>query len=361
MSAIPESHEAVGQQVAGSPITSFRLPTPKPGRDEVLVHVQWTVGSPVTVWIIDYKATDPKYPFVVGENVVGDIVAVGEGVTDLKPGDKILSFSMDETETRASQEYALLSKYSVGKLPPTISPQEAATVPDNLVTAYFSLFDKLQLPIPTLPATSPPEKASTPILVWGAGGSVGQYAVQLLNSAGYRKVFAVASSRHHDYIRSIGATATFDYNDADVTEKILAAAGGPIPLVFDVIGGEDDSLRPISKFVGEGSRVAYLLPVRKGSHGSVHGIKWSPDEVSFAKGVELVPVGSKFYQTQNEYLKRELQPKIIPDLLAKGLIKPNRFRELQGATLLENVATAVDLLRRGEVSGERLVYKVAKD
>jgi len=356
-----ETHEAVGQQAAGAPITSFRLPTPKPGQDQVLVRVQWTAAAAVHVWVVDYQMANPKYPYVIGANVVGDVVAVGEEVTDLEPGDKILSFSIaDDAYARASQDYALLSKWSVGRLPSNIPPREAATVPDNLVTAYFSLFDKLQLPIPTLPATSPPERATTPILVWGAGGSAGQYAVQLLSLAGYQKVFAIASSHHHEYLRSIGATITFDYKDQDVTENILAAAGGPVSLVFDAIGGEDDSLRPISKFVGEGSKVAFLLPVRKGEQGAVHGIKWTPDEVAFPTGVELIPIGTRLYQA-NEYLKRELQPRIVPDLLSRGLIKPNRFRELQGATLLENVTTAIDSLRRGEIGGERLVYKVAKD
>lgn len=56
-----------------------------------------------------------------------------------------------------------------------------------------------------------------------------------------------------------------------------------------------------------------------------------------------------------------MQPKIIPDLLARGLVKPNKVREVQRATLSEKVVTSVDLLRKNAVSGERLVYKVAKD
>ena len=56
-----------------------------------------------------------------------------------------------------------------------------------------------------------------------------------------------------------------------------------------------------------------------------------------------------------------MQSKIVPDLLSRGLINPVRFAEIQGDTLLEKVLTAVDLYRKGKVSGERLIFRVAKD
>ncbi|TCD65679.1 hypothetical protein EIP91_002306 [Steccherinum ochraceum] len=346
MTVLPETHEAVGQLEAGAALSAFQLPTRKP-------------GTAVTVWIVDFRLADPQYPFVVGENLVGDVVAVGEGVTDVKPGDKVLSFSfVPENYGKASQEYALLSKWVVGKLPDNISPEEGVTVSDNLVTAYYSLFDQLGLPVPpALPAIIPPEGADSPVLIWGAGGSAGQYSVQLLSLAGYKSIFAIASSRHHDYLRSLGATHTFDYNSPNVTDEILAAAGGPIKHVLDAVGDEENSLKPISKIAG--GKLAFLLPVRVGGAGAVQGVKRTTD-LPFAEGVQLIPIATRFYD-KNSHLKTDLQPHIIPDLLRRGLVKPNRYREVQGANLLERVSTAVDLLRRGAVSGERLVFRVAKD
>ncbi|KAH8100045.1 GroES-like protein [Cristinia sonorae] len=360
MTSIPETHEAVGQLAPNSELTSFRLPTPAPGPDQVLVRVQWSAGSPVTVWIVDFKVTNPQYPLVVGENIVGEVVAIGQGVTDFKVGDVVLSFSFtDEAHGRASQEYALLSKWNVGKLPDNIVPQEAATVPDNLVTAYFTLFDQLGLPTPAdFPTTTPSKDTFTPILVWGGGGSVGQYAIQLLRLAGYQNIFAVASPRHHEHLRELGANKTFDYNSPEVFKKILTATGGDrLELVFDTIGDEENSLKPISQLVGPGSKVAYLLPVRIGGHGAVRGVKQTTDVLG--DGIESIAVGTKYYQ-KNERMKRDLQLKIIPSLLGRGLIKPNRYREVKGESLLEKVTEAVDLLRRGAVSGERLVFRVAK-
>lgn len=62
---------------------------------------------------------------------------------------------------------------------------------------------------------------------------------------------------------------------------------------------------------------------------------------------------------QNEYLKKELQPNIITSLLANGLIKPNKVREIQGTTLLERVNEGLVALRKG-TSGERIVIRVSE-
>ncbi len=166
----------------------------------------------------------------------------------------------------------------------------------SVATVFNTLFIELGLPVPTeFPsATSPPE-ASTPILLWGAAGSVGQYALQILKLAGYKNIFAVASTRQHDYLRTLGATSTFDYTKPDVSEQIKKAGGGKLKYVFDAIGDEEHSLKPITKVVGEGSKVAYLLPVRTGGHGSVSGVS-NKLTLTFPDGVEKIAVGTFYYQ-----------------------------------------------------------------
>lgn len=119
--------------------------------------------------------------------------------------------------------------------------------------------------------------------------------MQLLHLAGYQRVFAVASSHHHEYLRSLGANAVFDYHSPDVTKQILAEAGGPIEVVLDTISDEGNSLKPISQVVGNSSKVAYLLPVRVGNPGAVSGVKRTTD-LSFPDGAKLIAVGAKYYQ-----------------------------------------------------------------
>lgn len=65
--------------------------------------------------------------------------------------------------------------------------------------------------------------------------------------------------------------------------------------------------------------------------------------------------------SQNELLKENAQPKIIPALLKDGIITPNRYRVLEGSTAVERAQKAVDILRNKEVSGERLVWRIADE
>lgn len=166
----------------------------------------------------------------------------------------------------------------------------------SLITVFNALVSDLGLSIPTeLPATKSPPEASTPILVWGGAGGVGTFAIQVLKLAGYKNIFAVASSRNYAHLHTLGAAQTFDYNDPDVPEQIEKAAGGKLKYVFDTISEEEYSLKPITKIVGKGSKVAWLLPARTGGHGSVSGVSHDLT-LRFPDGVEVLGVKTFYYQ-----------------------------------------------------------------
>lgn len=67
------------------------------------------------------------------------------------------------------------------------------------------------------------------------------------------------------------------------------------------------------------------------------------------------------YDQQNKFYAEHLQPEIMPTLLEQGIIKPNKQRIVEGPTLLSRAQAALDILRRKEVSGERLVWRVADE
>jgi len=144
-------------------------------------------------------------------------------------------------------------------------------------------------------------------------------------------------------------------------EEILGAAGGKVKIVVDIIAARP-SLYAISKFVGPGSKVAILLPVKEGEtvtnaadSDMVFGI---PDSVRAKfEGAELIPVATFQYQS-DEYVRENLMPKILPELLAKGLVKPNRIRLLKEGTLKGRVEVGLDLLRNNKISGEKVVVDV---
>ncbi|HEV7735758.1 MAG TPA: zinc-binding dehydrogenase, partial [Chlamydiales bacterium] len=150
--------------------------------------------------------------------------------------------------------------------PDNISLPAAATVPDNLITAYFALFDCLSLPIPSsLPAAVPPAESDEAFLIYGAGATVGHYLIQLLHLAGYHQIIATASPKHHAYLRSLGAKHVFDYSDKDLSSKVLYVNNGkPIKYAVDCITAET-TLKQVAGVVGQGSVVSMMLPLKEGS------------------------------------------------------------------------------------------------
>lgn len=167
----------------------------------------------------------------------------------------------------------------------------------SIVTVLWSFFGpNLRLPFPSeFPSATSPPDAQAPFVVWGASGSVGQYALQILKLAGYKKVIAVASARHHAYLKTLGATATFDYRSPDVVEQILKEAGGKIKYLFDTIGDEAGSLVHVAKLGSEGSKIAYLLPIRE---NGADGVRLKQETSTlFPEGSEAIGVRTFLYQT----------------------------------------------------------------
>lgn len=129
------------------------------------------------------------------------------------------------------------------------------------MTVFHSVTKDLGLEMPwPKPADYVPPYADAAILIWGGSSSVGQFAIQILQWYGYKKVLVTASTKHHEKLQSLGAKATFDYNNPEVVASIQAM-GGRIPLILDCIGSKSGSIEPISRIAKKGAKVAILLPV----------------------------------------------------------------------------------------------------
>jgi threonine dehydrogenase-like Zn-dependent dehydrogenase len=216
-------------------------------------------------------------------------------------------------------------------------------------------------------------------LIWGGSSSVGQYALQILRHWGYKNLLATASKPHHELLKSFGARAVFDYRDPDVVKQIVDAASGNVRFVLDCIGSKFGSLQPIAKIARKGARVAVLLPVIVRDASDAEAPVYSMDvesEAEWAEGVETRGVRTHFYLdvsdfeekrrtelmiAKNEFFKEHLQSEIMPTLLAEGVVVPNKIRIVQGKTLLERAQTAMDIMRRKQQSGERLVWRIADE
>lgn len=181
------------------------------------------------------------------------------------------------------------------------------TIPDNFVTAFWALFDNLQLKFPSSFSAKPaPPSADAPILVYGAGATSGQYAIQLLKFAGYTNIFATASPRHHEYLRSLGASHVFDYNNAALAAEVEAAAGGKVSVVLDCVTAES-TIAAVSKFISPQGSVALLLPIKEGSavtgapDAQMH-MELLDEKNPFPQTVKVIGVKTFTYQTASDAL-----------------------------------------------------------
>ena len=194
---------------------------PVPNDNQVLIEVRaasvnpydWHFmrGTPYLVRIIAglRKPKDTR----LGVDVAGQVEAVGMNVTQFKPGDKVFGSCRG-----AFAEYACASESAVVLKPDNVTFEQAASVPIAGFTALQGLRDKGQV--------QPGQK----VLVNGAGGGVGTFAVQIARSYG-ADVTGVCSTGKADMVRSIGANRVIDYTQEDFTKS-----GQRYDVFFDAVG-----------------------------------------------------------------------------------------------------------------------------
>lgn len=221
--------KAITQDTYGEPGDVLKLqeiPRPVPGADDVLIRVRaagiaqgdWHLiaGVPRLMRLLGFGFRAPKNR--PGIDVAGRVAAVGANVTRFQPGDEVFGVG-----TGAFAEYACAREDKLAPKPANITFEQAAVVPVSACTALHGLRDVGQV------------QAGQKVLVIGAGGGVGTFAVQLAKAFGAH-VTGVCSTSKTDLVRSIGADEVVDYTREDFADKagrydlILDSAGGrPLP------------------------------------------------------------------------------------------------------------------------------------
>lgn len=197
-----------------------RVPRPKPGPDEVLVKIGAAGVGPWDGWIRAGKSALPQpLPLVLGSDLSGEIVATGPGVSELHVGDQAYGVT-NPRFIGAYAEYALASAGMVSNKPTSLTDVEAASVPVVAVTAWQALFDQAHL------------KAGQTVVIHGAAGNVGSYAVQLARAAGVQTIATVGTD-DISLVRDLGANTVIDYRTQRFEEEVRDADA-----VIDLVGGE---------------------------------------------------------------------------------------------------------------------------
>jgi NADPH:quinone reductase-like Zn-dependent oxidoreductase len=290
---------AVVQRVYGPPdvLEMGSIPTPAPGQGEVLVRVRaasinardWHVmrGEPRLARILDRRAFGLRGPRVAtrGTDVAGTVEAVGDGVTRWRVGDHVFG---EGTATLA--DHAVVPAEQLAGIPTGMGFDEAATLPLAATTALLCL-----------DAADPAPGDS--ILVNGASGGVGTFAIQLAKARGLR-VTAVVSPRNRAIADSLGADRVIDYTADDFTRD-----GSVHDVVVDLVGNRGLSdlrrvVRPGGALVlsgggssGQGRLVGPLRLLVWGQvYGSIRGLRVltpqaAPDAGLLARIADLASTG----------------------------------------------------------------------
>ncbi|MBR7828788.1 NADP-dependent oxidoreductase [Actinospica sp. MGRD01-02] len=203
---------------ASSELVLEDVPTPEPGAGQVLVKVTATSFNPAdAAFRAGYlKEMLPlELPHVPGVDVTGTVAAVGPEVTGWAEGAAVAAF-LPLTATGASAEYVLAPAEVLAALPDGVDPVDAAALPGTGLTAWQAVFEHGGL------------TSGRRVLVNGAGGAVGGYAVQLAHEAG-AEVTASASPRSAERVRAYGADHVIDH----IATPLAEAAKGPFDLVLN--------------------------------------------------------------------------------------------------------------------------------
>jgi NADPH:quinone reductase-like Zn-dependent oxidoreductase len=193
---------------------------PTPGHGEVLVKVEAAGVGLWDAWIREGKSASPQpLPLTPGSDLSGDVVAVGPAVSDLRVGDQVYGVT-NSRFIGAYAEYAVACAAMVSKKPTSLTYIEAASVPVVAVTAWQALFDQAHV------------KEGQTVLVHGAAGNVGAYAVQLARRAGVRTI-ATAATKDIPFVHDLGVERAIDYQTQRFEEEVRDADA-----VIDFVGGE---------------------------------------------------------------------------------------------------------------------------
>src|SRR5215475_4711773 len=217
------------------------LPRPEPGAGELLVRVKAAGVGHWDALIREGEVKDEPLPLILGSELSGIVEAIGAGAPGFKAGDEVYG-ATNEHFTGGYAEYALASARRMARKPKTLTFIEAASVPVVAVTAWQMLFDYAH-------AT-----AGQTVLIHGAAGNVGAYAVQLARQAGIH-VIATAGSADFAYVHGLGADKVVDYKKDRFEDPVTA-----VDVVLDTVGGETQ-LRSLEVLKPGGILVSAVSPV----------------------------------------------------------------------------------------------------
>jgi len=225
-------------------LVSGEIQQPNPSEGQVLVRVYSASIMPTEVqWTPTFqtRSGSPRpFPVIMGHEFSGVVEGHSPSAGGFTVGEAV--FGVNDWFTNGAQaEYCVVDESGLARKPKSLNHMEAAVVPISALTAWQGLFDQANL------------QRGQDVLIHGAAGSVGMFAVQLARWRGAR-VFATASSNNLNFVQSLGADQVIDYRATRFEDVICDAE-----VIFDTVGGE--TLDRSWKVLKPGGRVVTVATV----------------------------------------------------------------------------------------------------
>jgi NADPH:quinone reductase len=264
-----------------------------------------------------------QFPFVLGFDAAGVVAEVGNGVTDLTIGDRVVTASnMGRGERGSYAQYVASDRERVVKLPDSVRFADAAAMPTAGVTCWEALFD--------VGGT----KEGSQVLINGGAGGVGSYAIQLAKMVG-ANVAATCGPANLDYVRGLGADLAIDYRQGGVREAVRSWAPEGVDVVVDT--------------VGQGTLPDSIEMVKRG--GTVTPIATLIADEPMPDPARAASLGVAVAPTMSNFANQERQLNALVAALGEGRIRAPRLEILK----LDQADEAHRRVAGGHVPGKLLL------
>ncbi|KAG5643970.1 hypothetical protein DXG03_009321 [Asterophora parasitica] len=313
----------------------------------LLVRIEAVGLNPVDWKVQKYGILLEDYPAIIGTDISGLVVDVGEGVSGFAAGDRVFFQGAWEHDKAGFQQYTLADATLAAKIPSKVSFDEAASIPVALAAATVGLY----LPPPHGAGRVAPFEDSTrgqyaesrgpisrnPIIIFGGATSVGQYAIQLAKLSGFSPIITTASLKHNEYLKSLGATHVLnrDLPHKELASEVSTITSTPIKLVYDAVSLPDTQQSAYSLLADGGDLVLVLREV-----------------IEPVEGKRIINAFGVFTLPHSRELGVQLYGKLT-ELLEEGSIKANRVEVIPDG--LNGVVAGLERLKSDQVSGTKLI------
>jgi NADPH:quinone reductase-like Zn-dependent oxidoreductase len=285
-------------------------PCPEIDQDQILVRIVAAGVNPVD-WKIRAgyfkEFMSPSFPLTLGQDFAGEVAEVGKEAKSFKIGERVFGFALG-----SYSEFAIASISEVASLPDSIAFETAASLPTPGLTALQLIRDRVQA------------KPGMKILIHGAAGAVGTFAISMAKNAG-AQIIATAAHRDFDYLKSLGAKQLIDYKKERFETQIRN-----VDAAVDLVGG--DTLARTYSVVKKGGIVVSTVEPTDETLTQHYGIQ-----------------GSHIVMKRNASDLNELVK-----MVEKGILKPRIAQVLN----LADAKKAQEISEKGQALG-KLILKVA--